>query len=369
MLDDSPPPLGASAMRVLVLDDSDSDFRVPPFEDRVFSFDAEGKPVTRVTGLNTTQSIGGSRAFCVSPDGKYFVVCEYGTRRMLAYDAETGEQLWSRDGEYNSVEISTDGRIFALNSGGTGTIYGKLLQVFDRQGRMIREAPWGGWDLALDRDGTGVYLVGKTIQKLTNLETTWEMTSIRWCAVSADTSPDGTLWVAERDHPDVISSTNRIFQLSSSGQILKSVGLDFSPTCVRVNKRDGSVWVTGWVVRDSAVLRLLKTIEEYTGGLPLGRRLRLLLSRPWIRPATHQYLADGTLARSLDDGGHTLEIDPLDESLWIAGKEAIYHYSADGSLIGGFTGLPDAQRWIALRPLDAQRTVDAPPSTEASDGK
>src|SRR6185295_16728567 len=40
-------------------------------------------------------------------------------------------------------------------------------------------------------------------------------------------NPDGSIWVAERDRPDVKQSTNRIIKISSSGQILKSVGLEW----------------------------------------------------------------------------------------------------------------------------------------------
>jgi len=52
--------------------------------------------------------------------------------------------------------------------------------------------------------------------------------------------------VAEREHPDVAQSTNRVIKISATGQILKSIYLPWSPCCLRIDHRDGSLWVTGY---------------------------------------------------------------------------------------------------------------------------
>jgi hypothetical protein len=114
---------GTSAAGVLVLEDCDSDFRTPPFEDAVITFGANGEPVRKVTGLNIAETVGGCRSLSVSRDGRFFTVCENVANKLTAYQLDTGERLWSLHGEFTTATVSQSGVIYALTS--AGTIYGK----------------------------------------------------------------------------------------------------------------------------------------------------------------------------------------------------------------------------------------------------
>ena len=56
-----------SEARILVLDNSDSDFRAPPFEDNIIVFEANGKSLYRIADFNICQTVGGHRAISIAP--------------------------------------------------------------------------------------------------------------------------------------------------------------------------------------------------------------------------------------------------------------------------------------------------------------
>ena len=285
---------GSSAHGVLVLEDCDSDYTTPPFEDAVMVFDPNGKPVRKVTGLNICETVGGCRSLSVSKDGRFFTVCENVAHKLTAYEMNTGERLWSLDGEFTAATVSQTGFIYALAS--AGTIYGNQLLQIDQAGRVRRQAVIGGFDLAMDDERKALWLVGNKIKKC-NLECTvlFEINSIRWCAVSVDLARDGSAWVAEREHSQVAGSTNRLIQISPEGKTLKAVGLPFTPFCLRVDRADGSVWITGEKIQNSAAGRMLGTIETRTGHLPIGKKFREFLMRPRVWSITRKYDMKGAL--------------------------------------------------------------------------
>jgi hypothetical protein len=65
----------ASAAGVLVLEDSDSDFRTPPFEDAVLLFGSDGKTLRKINDLNICQTVGGCRSLSMAMDGRFLTVC------------------------------------------------------------------------------------------------------------------------------------------------------------------------------------------------------------------------------------------------------------------------------------------------------
>ena len=203
---------------ILVLEDCDDDFKTPPFEDAVIAFGPNGKSSRLVTNLNTCQTIGGSRCLSVSRDGRFFVVCEIVGKHLRAYETQTGKQLWSVDGEFTAATVAQDGRVYAVIS--SGTIYGERTVIIDQAGRITNTANIAGFDMALDEKREVLWLVGKTIKRCTlDLKILQEIKPIGWCASSVDVNSDGSIWVAERDHPDVRQSTNRLLRIDSNGQI------------------------------------------------------------------------------------------------------------------------------------------------------
>ena len=343
--------LADSATAIVLLEDCDSDYQTPPFEDAVITFDSKGKPVPKVRDFNICETVGGCRSLSVASDGRFFVVCENVGQKLTAYGLKTGERLWSLegDGEFTSATMSQNGMIYALTS--AGTIYGKDTLVIDQQGRIAKQATIGGFDLVVDTDRNALWLVGNKVTKCDlELKVLLEVNSIRWCAVSVDLNPDGSIWVAEREHPNVGGSTNRIFQVSATGQVLKSVGLPFSPSCLRVDRSDGSVWVTGGASQPSLVRRLLDSIEKRTGRLPIEKWGLEFLTRPRVWSRTHRYDQSGAFVCEITQGGFSLAIDPADGSLWIAARDRVHHYSRQGTRLGQSDRLSSSQKYIAVIP-------------------
>jgi hypothetical protein len=349
-----------SANRLLVLEDCDRDFRTPPFEDAVITFDAKGKPVRKVTGLNICETVGGCRSLSVAKDGGFFTVCESVGQKLSAYQLKTAERLWSLNGQFNSAAVSQNAVIYALTS--SGTIYGDQLLVIDQEGRTLRQAPVGGFDLAIDEERNVLWLVGKNIKKC-DLEgkVVVELNCIGWCAVSVDLGGGGSVWVAERQHPDLAGSTNRLLQISPEGRVLKAVGLPFSPLCLRVDRSDGNVWVTGSEPQKSVPRRLLDAIEKHTGRLPIGKTIREFLTRPYVWYETRKYNQNGAVLCAIRKGGFSLDIDQVDGSVWIGGREKVYHYSRQGSILGQCSGISPDQKYIAVVPRPSEHNVYVPP--------
>lgn len=339
--------------RILVLDDYDSNFRHPPFQDTVFSFTPRGRPIRKVGDLNICETIGGGRSLSVSRDGRFFVVCESVGKHLIAYDTQSGKRLWSQDGEYTAATVAPDGMTYAVIS--AGTIYGDQTVVVDQRGQIVKQTKVGGFDLAVDLEEKVLWLVGANIKQCDlDFNVLRELDPIPWCASSVDLNPDGTVWVAEREHSQVSQSTNRLFKISRGGVIKKTVDLGFSPFCLRVDRSDGSFWVTGAAFAMPATARLLEAIEKRTGRLPIGKTIRGFLTQSRVLLRTHKYDSEGKLLQTIKDGGHTIEIDPADGSVWLAGRKRITHYSHAGARLSRVRGTSGWQEYIAIVPPDSK---------------
>jgi len=357
-----------STAGVLMLEDCDSDFRTPPFEDAVLMFGSDGKPLCKVSDLNICETVGGCRSLSVGMDGRVLTVCENVGNQLTAYQLNTGERLWRLKGgsvsasEFTSATVSPNGVVYALAS--DGTIYGNQTLAIDEAGRVIRQAPVGGFDLALDAERRVLWLVGKNVKKCDlELKVLLEVNQIGWCAVSVDLDDDGSIWVAERQHPNVAQSTNRILKISTTGQVLKTVGLAFSPLCLRVDRSDRSAWVTGGASKETATKRFLESIEKRIGHLPTGKSVRDFLTRPSVWSRTHKYDQNGVLQQEISRGGFSLDIDQTDGSLWIGGNEKVYRYSRQGTILGHSGGASSNQKYIVVVPGRGQPQEQHAPAT------
>jgi len=338
----------SSPSTVLVLADCDDDFKIPPFEDTVMAHGPNRKSSRLVTNLNICQTVGGGRSLAAADTGEFFVVCETVGRHLNAYQTSTGKLLWSVDGEFTAATVARDGLVYAVTS--SGQIYGAQTVVIESQ-RITKQSTNAGFDMALDEERKTLWLVGKTITKCDlELNRLLQISPIGWCAVSVDVCPDGSIWVAEREHPNVAQSTNRIIKISSSGQILTSVGLDWTPVCVRVDRSDGSVWVTGSGTRKPATERMLDSIERRMGKLSIGDKARRLLAGTRGVPKTQKYDQNGNLLHAISEGGHTIDVDPTDGSVWLVAMNRVIHYSREGEKLSQVRGVSDGQKWVVVLP-------------------
>ena len=345
-------PSPASLSRLLVLDDLDDDFRKPPFEDSVYSF-AGRQAVPKVADLNICQTVGGTRMLSIAENGQCFVVCENVGNHLIAYQPQTGQRLWRLDGNFQAATVARNGSIYALTS--SGTIYGDEVVLINPRGELEKKAKVGGFDLVVDEERRVFWTVGSNIKKCDlDLNLLWETNLIGWCAVSVDLNADGSVWVAEREHPNVSGSQDRLLKISPTGEVLKSLSLSFSPMCLRINRTAGSVWVTGAKGRESKTVQALNWIEKRTGRWPLWRGARDFLMRGQYTSHTEKRDANGTLLKQINQGGHTLAIDPSDGSVWVAGRTKLFHYSNEGTKRGRKGGFSDSQIYVIALPEAAQ---------------
>ncbi len=347
------PPASKDA-RILVFDNSDSDFRNPPFDDTVLFVTREGTIAKRIGGFNSSQQIGGSRPVTASQDGRFFVVCENVGDKITAYETSTGEVLWSLPGTFTAAAISDD-IVYALKS--DGTIYGSGLVAIDKAGKIIKQSKAGGFDIAVDRNAGCIWLVGGDIKKCDmNLKVIWKIDPIAWCASSVDLNPDGSVWVAEREHVNA-GGINRLLRISPKGTIVQSIPMKMSPMCVRVDRSNGSVWTTGIYMRTTTWPALV-----WQGWRPrLTKREEYDISGY----GSFKFSAKGELLLELKEGGWcSIDLDPADGSVWIAGKSRLLRYSREGKKIGTYRGVSDDQKWISVIPAEGrpsgQSSEDAP---------
>jgi hypothetical protein len=332
-------PAPAANVKVLVLDDCDGDFQTAPFDDAVLLATAAGHVERHIGGLNVCETIGGCRAVTASEEGTFFVVCENVADKITAYEAASGHPLWSSPGEFTAAVIHQHA-VYALKT--AGAIYGKEIVVFDSSGGIVRRAAVGGYDIAADPNANVLWLVGADIKKCdTGLNVLWQIDPIKWCASSVDVAPDGSAWVAERQHVQA-GGANRLLHISPDGVIRKDIPLDLSPMCVRLDPVDSSLWVTG--LRLDKRRKLYFTMRDWPHVIGFREEYRTIGWR------TCKYSTQGKLLCQLEDGGASLDLDPSDGSVWIGGRSKVWHCSRGGTKLDTLGGASDSHKWICIVP-------------------
>jgi hypothetical protein len=229
-----------------VFHDEDPDYTNPPFDDTLAALDEAGQALFIRNGFNIAQTIGGSRVIATTPERDSILVCEDSfVARRFSKIGLNGDRSFLIERPISAVDVATDGTIFALEDY-TGTIFGQNILRISSEGVVRDQAAQGGFDLAVDSENQAIFVVGADIKYLDfALHRLWAIDPIPWSAVSVDVTTDGSAWVAERQHPDVFSSANRLLRVSREGVVIRSIDLDYSPFCVRVDRNDGSVYVAG----------------------------------------------------------------------------------------------------------------------------
>ncbi|HXJ72235.1 MAG TPA: Ig-like domain-containing protein, partial [Candidatus Dormibacteraeota bacterium] len=229
---------------VWVFHDEDPDWTNPPFDDTLAGLDDAGQPVVALGGFNSAQTIGGNRTIATTKEGDAVLVCENVANRLSKLDV-FGQPLFSLPRPITAIDLAADGTIFALEDH-TGTIFGENLLRLSADGVLQEQVAAGGFDLVVDDEHQAIFVVGADLKYLGyDLRVHWTIDPIAWCAVSVDLASDGSAWVAERLHPQVFGSANRLLKVSSQGTVLTTMALPYSPFCVRVDRTDDSIYVAG----------------------------------------------------------------------------------------------------------------------------
>lgn len=323
---------------VIVLDDCDSDNKdsTPPYGDKVFLLNSRGELIRReISGIVISAYHPWRRVISASEDGRFFVVCENVANKLTAYETSTGDKLWSLSGIFESA-VFANSLVYALNTESVFTI--------DSTGTITKHARIGGMNIAIDRSHGCLWIVGLDIKKcdlnLHVILTVDYVSDLNAGVLSVDVNPDGSIWVAER-HFEVPSNTNksRLLKISPNGGILKTIDLDFEPMCVRVDRHDGSVWTTGIGPRDYS-----KIDDDWPETVS---KLYEMAKREIY---THKYDSECKLIVKIAEGGHSIELDPSDGSVWFTGSGSnnIWHYSSTGTKLTTYTGVSEDQKWLAV---------------------
>ena len=318
-------------LAVLVLDDSDGDYQTPSNKDTIYLIGGSDEPIVKREEFCICQTVGGQRSVAVAKDGS-FIVCENVLKRMSRYGKD-GKLIFSFDKDIQSVDISVTGSIYCLNS--SGKIFGDSVFIIDpADGKVIKEATFGGLDLVVDDEHDSVWIVGADIKRLDrNLSNLFIKDPITWTAVSVDYASDGSAWVAERRHPDSNGSKNRLLHISLKGDV-QDIELDDSPYCVAVDRKNNLVYVAGF----DGVYRF-----DQSG------------KKTYIAPKRNLTSKLNPLGDSKVFG---VRVDPRDSSVWTVGWDSfrwdkgansINHYSSDGEKLLTIYGLSSSEQFIAIR--------------------
>lgn len=216
--------------------DSDPDYSNPPFDDSLVLLNDIGAIGTSVTDINFSETIGGRRYLVTNPDGEGCWVALGGLWRC--------NNMGDRSSVYSNVEnvcVDEEGTVYGLSY--------SLLSVFNQEGTLLNTQYFGslGTDLVASARNNCLWTVGKDIRLYDcNLVHQFTIDPVAWYAVSVDIGQDGSAWIVERLHEQVSGSIDRLMRVTTSGEIAENIELSFKPSCVRVDRATGVVWMTGF---------------------------------------------------------------------------------------------------------------------------
>jgi len=337
-----------NGVKVIVLDDCGASNS--PSEqiktDEVLMLDSDCKLIRKIDGFKVKSNFGENRVISVSPDNRFFVVCEDIINKLSIYETSTGKEYWSQtwpDRAVNSAAFLGN-KLFAI-----GINFIMSIDTDELGKKNIEEISkfWNGsWlDIAYDKKNKCIWAVGLSIRKYDlNFDTIFEIGSIIDRTVSGafsvDVASDGSAWVVVRDESRKDTREHKLLKISPDGEIVKTIVFDVMPYCVCVDDSDDSVWVTG-----------MGSIKDYS---KIGDEWPETLSelndtaRTEIQIYTHKYDSEGNKILELDNGGYSMVLDKSDKSVWIACYESIVHYSGTGNIINEYKDVSKQHKWIAL---------------------
>jgi DNA-binding beta-propeller fold protein YncE len=325
--------------------DSSTDYRRPPHGGKaVLLLNSRGKLVRQIPKFTVNGGFGGCRGISASQDGRFFVVCGNSEEGISMYRVPNGVKLWSLSGFFRSA-VFADGLVYAL---GAESVY-----AIDHTGTIVKHSRTGvGMDIVFDPLAKCLWIVGMDIRKYSlDLKLQFKVKlpfGISYGgAFSVDVNPDGSVWVAGKNVFGREGDENRLIKVSPTGQLLKVIDLDFCPQRVRVDRSDGSVWTTGKVRRHD-YSRVNERLEGGEWPETTAELDALIITK--VQTHTRKYDSEGELLVKNTQGGTSIEVDPSDGSVWVAGGRSILHYSSTGANLATYDGVSGSQKWLAIVP-------------------
>ncbi len=311
------PKEAAKTAGILVLDDSDRDFKGKAvYEDNLHFFGTDGKERFHLSGFNNAQTYSGTRMIATDPARKSIWVLENVAHRVRRFDL-AGKELAVIEGVKGTalaVDPETGNVWAATNSrfGGGGEI-----RVYSPKGEKVATHDVAAWDLVYDPKAKAFWAAEKSLTKLAAKDGKMlvQKKLSDWCASSVAVNPTtGDVWVAVREHSQVAGSANELIRFDGDGEAKATIALaDRCPWRVAVEPKSGHCWV--------AIAG--RGVREYT---PAGKLV-----------AEHDV-----------DAALGVEIDPAGDGVWVLTKTDTRLLSFAGKELRKVAHKkPTDQAWIA----------------------
>ncbi|MEX0677479.1 MAG: carboxypeptidase regulatory-like domain-containing protein, partial [Pirellulales bacterium] len=292
---DTNAPAPAEKPAILVMDDADPDYdekgyfqgkEGQPRHDALRAYSNEGAELWAIADLNTCQSVSGAEPLAVDYDRARIYATEQLGNRVTAIDFR-GRKLW----QVEKIDVDTlavdpkTGYLWA--SGGSSLNQGETV-VLDAEGNEVAAYPFRGIDLAYDPKADAFWLAGYEIMQLDRKgQVRFRFPVEGWCHASMALDPtDGGAWLAERKHPDVADSHNRLWHVDAKGKVTRKVELgDFSPMRITRDPTSGDLWLCGYprqLRRVTANGDLREPLPIEANSIAFGRAD----SGPWVTTET-----------------------------------------------------------------------------------
>jgi serine/threonine protein kinase/tetratricopeptide (TPR) repeat protein len=309
--DQAPPKSGTPA--VVILDSTDPTYeKGKPHNNGLRAFTSAGVEVWSQTGLSTCGQVGGK---CVAIDRKRgrVYVAETVADRITAFDLQ-GNKLWQiQQVEANCLMVDDrTGNLWC--SGGPRIDSGETI-VFDDGGNEVTAYPYVAIDMAYDPHTDAFWLVGTQILKLTrDGEIAFKESIDGWCCVSASVNPkDGSIWIAERRHPDEVQSKNCLWLRNADGSVRHKIDLG-----------DTRISVVGCVPATGEAL-----FGAYLAGL-------------------HRAAPDGKVTPLGTISATSICVSPSDGQIWVTTDDAVIRIDGEGNVQAKAPfAVRSPQSWIA----------------------
>jgi hypothetical protein len=286
----------------VILDDCDADLaEARPHHDGLRFLTDSGRELRAIQEFNAMQSsVGASHYVAVDgPRGRVYVGESWG-QRVTALDIR-GRKLW----QVHKIVVgalavdSKTGRLWCSVGGNLET--GETV-VFDLDGREVGGSPFPGVDIAYDPHTDGFWLVGREIIKLSGEgEVLFHKAIEGFACISVAVNPkDGSVWIAERSHPDMPKSVPRLWHLDAQGrEIWSRVLANKMPWYVACDPRTGSAFL----LNDGA-------------------------------SEVHRFAADGRELPPLPIQAVAVAVSPTTGHIWVSTQREILRLDEGGTIVG-----------------------------------
>jgi hypothetical protein len=300
---------------ILVLDNCDDQYEdQDEYHDNLTMFGSYGKQRFRVSGFNNCQLIGSFHLIATDRKRECVWVLENVAMRIRRFNLAGKETQSIPNVRASAIAIDPDtGNVWALTN--INAIDAGATVVFSPEGKVVARHNVCGWDIVYDPKAKAMWTAGKDLTKIdvktgaVSLATPIAL----WCSSSIDVDPNtGDVWVAVREHPEVLGSSNQLLKFNADGKELVAIPMgEKSPFRVSVDSVNASVWVANFK----------KSVERYSSEGALEKEIAIAALAVQVDPAggdawvvtpteTVRVAPKGTVKRRVEHAAKT-------ESAWI----------------------------------------------------